>query len=232
MTFLSTGAPLACLQAWAGIVLDDAAWRDLAAADYSSPAALAGLPLTERWVVSSLHQLVDRVTACQEGEDFSEAGQALYSFIWGEFADWYVEAAKTRMYGGDEAAAAATRGVLVYVFDRLLRLAHPFMPFITEELWQALPHQGDALIAAQWPAVGAAVDSQAVAQFEALKETVRLIRNARAEYGVEAARKIGAVAVAADPGLRDALQQEAAVLALLARLDPAQVRLRCCGMFD
>ncbi len=62
--------------------------------------------------------------------------QLLYAFIWGEFADWYVEAAKTRMYGGDEAAAEATRGVLVYVFDRLLRLAHPFMPFITEELWQ------------------------------------------------------------------------------------------------
>lgn len=105
-------------------------------------------------------QLVDRVTAAQEKFEFNEAGQALYSFAWGEFADWYVEASKARLYTGNQssssssdssstgsstegadaaapaAAAATTRAVLVYVFDRLLRLVHPFMPFITEELWQ------------------------------------------------------------------------------------------------
>lgn len=84
----------------------------------------------------SLPQLVDRITSCQDRYEFSEAGQALYSYIWGEFADWFVEASKARMYGGDAAAAATSRAVLVYVFDRLLRLVHPFMPYISEELWQ------------------------------------------------------------------------------------------------
>jgi valyl-tRNA synthetase len=83
-----------------------------------------------------------------------------------------VEASKARLYGADPAAAAAARATLVYCFDRLLRLAHPFAPFITEELWQALPRSGPALIAAAWPE-GGAVDGAAVAQFEALKDAVR-----------------------------------------------------------
>ena len=129
------------------------------------------------------------------------------------------------MYGGgsDPAAAAAARGALVYSFDRLLRLAHPFMPFVTEELWQALPHSGDALLAAAWPAPRAAVDADAVARFEAIKDAVRAVRNARAEYGVEPSKKIGAVVVASDDALRDAFSSEAAVLALLAKLDPDSV---------
>ncbi|GBF93255.1 valyl-tRNA synthetase [Raphidocelis subcapitata] len=202
--------------------VDDAGWAELAAADFSSPAALAALPLAERWVVSGTHELAAKVTAWQEANDFSSAGQALYAFIWGEFADWYVEASKARLYGADAAAAASTRAVLVYCFDRLLRLAHPFIPFVTEELWQALPHSGPALIAAAWPE-GGPVDAAAVAQFEALKDTVRSIRNARAEYGVEPSRKIGAVVVAAEPGLRAAAAAEAGALALLAKLDPERV---------
>lgn len=148
--------------------VSDEEWQQLAAADFSSSSSSSwdGLCLSDRWILSSLHQLVDRVTALQEDYDFNNAGMTLYNYIWGEFADWYVEASKARLYSAgssssssvdgsgeqeaavssngssdaDAAAAAAaaakTRAVLVYVFDRLLRLVHPFMPFISEELWQ------------------------------------------------------------------------------------------------
>lgn len=116
--------------------VDDAEWSQLAAADYHSAASLQGLPLAERWVLSRLHQTIDRVTDRFEKFDFSEAGRLTYEFLWDEFADWFIEAAKSRLYGKDEAAAAATRGVLVYVFDKVLKLLHPFMPFISEEMWQ------------------------------------------------------------------------------------------------
>jgi valyl-tRNA synthetase len=124
-------------------------------------------------LVCTALQLTDKVTAMQEDYDFNNAGMALYNYIWGEFADWYVEASKARLYtgsssssSGDEAAAEAatagsngssdsaadaaaaaaaanTRAVLVYVFDRLLRLVHPFMPFISEELWQVRGERGE-----------------------------------------------------------------------------------------
>eukprot|EP00887_Chlorella_sp_A99_P007370 scaffold2.g7370.t1 len=130
---------------------DGAEWARLAAADFSVPAAFDGLPLAERWVLSELHATAAAITAAQERYDFGEAGRLLYDFVWSGFADWYIEAAKARLYGEDAAAAAQTRAVLAYAYETILRLAHPFMPFITEELWQAVPHGGPALIAAPWP---------------------------------------------------------------------------------
>ncbi|KAL4422888.1 hypothetical protein ABPG75_009085 [Micractinium tetrahymenae] len=202
---------------------DDAEWQRLAGVDLSAAASTAGLALPERWVVSSLHSTVREITAAHERFDFGEAGRLLYEFVWSDFADWYIEAAKARLYGGDEAAAAQTRSVLVYVYDKILKLAHPFMPFITEEMWQATPHTGAALIAAPWPSAEAAVDGGADAQFEALQAAVRSVRNARAEYGVEPGRKIAATVRVDDPELRAALQAEAPVLALLAKLDAEQL---------
>ncbi|WIA19379.1 hypothetical protein OEZ85_004004 [Tetradesmus obliquus] len=224
--------------------VSDAEWQQLSGADFSSSSSSwQGLSLSDRWVLSSLHQLVDQVTACQERFDFNEAGQALYSWAWGEFADWYVEASKARLYsanfssvssvedpdGGGSAvsadphAAGVTRGVLVYAFNVLLRLVHPFMPFITEELWQALPHRGVTLMKAAWPSHEAAGDAAAVTQFEQLKELVRGVRNARTEYGLEQARKVAAVLVVSDPQLREVMQQELPVVCLLAKLEPSKV---------
>jgi valyl-tRNA synthetase len=188
--------------------------------EFNSPGALEALALPERWIVSQLHAAVDAMTASQESLDFGEAGRLLYEFVWSDFADWYIEAAKSRLYGGDLEAAESTRKVLIYVYDSILRVSHPFMPFITEEMWQAMPKTGPALISAAWPATGKTVDSIALTQFEALQATVRAIRNARAEYGVEPGRKIAVTVVAADPELRSALAREASVLALLARLEP------------
>ena len=78
-----------------------------------------------------------------ERYDYNQAGISTYNFFWDEFADWFIEASKPRTYGSDAAAAKTSRAVLVYVLDKVLRLLHPFMPFVTEELWQAIPHQGE-----------------------------------------------------------------------------------------
>ena len=186
---------------------------------FDTPQALAALPLSERWVVSRLHQVVDKSHIHHERFDLGEAGRAAADFFWSELADWYLEASKTRLYCDDPASVDSTRRVVLYVLDRTLRLLHPFMPYVTEELWQALPHRGPALIAAPAPAAGSPVDEGASASFEALQAAVRSIRNARAEYGVEPARRVPAVFIVTDPQLRGELQAEAAVLASLARLD-------------
>ncbi|KAK9845737.1 hypothetical protein WJX81_000915 [Elliptochloris bilobata] len=199
----------------------EAELAELAAVDLSQPEALTGLPLAERWVLSELHQVVDRVTAAQERLDFGEAGRAMYDFFWSQFADWYIEAAKTRLYGGDAAVARSTRAVLVYAMRAVLALAHPLMPFVTEELWQALPHRGDALIVAPWPRHSGAIDTAALCQFEALQAAVSAMRNARAEYGVELGRRVPATLHVADPALRAALAAELPVLCALAKLYPA-----------
>ena len=142
-----------------------------------------------------------------------------YTFFWDEFADWFIEASKSRAYGQDEGAASTSRAVLVYVLDKVLRLLHPFMPFVTEELWQAIPHQGDALIIAQWPRPGMAQDQTALSHFSSIQALVRSIRNARAQYGVEEKKKIAATLVCEEPSLRSAMSAELPAIALLAKLD-------------
>lgn len=127
------------------------------------------------------------------------------------------------MYGGDKAAGRVTRAVSLYVLERTLRLLHPFLPFVTEEVWRNLPHAGATLMTQSWPDLGAAVDETAVSRFEAIQALVRAVRNARAEYGVEPAKRIPAIAVVtgacADAGLREALAGELALVSTLARLD-------------
>jgi valyl-tRNA synthetase len=152
---------------------------------------LAKMPLAERWIVSRVHQLTEEITRHMEGFNFGEAGRSLYAFVWAEFADWYVEAAKTRLYGDDEAAKERTQQVLLYVLERTLRLLHPYIPFITETIWQNLPIEKPAksIMIAQWPHAGA-VDTAALAQWDGIQELIRATRNARQAYEVEPARKI------------------------------------------
>jgi valyl-tRNA synthetase len=187
-------------------------------------ARFVALPLAERWIVSRLNQLIAEATRHIEEYNFGEAGRALYNFIWGEFADWYIEAAKTRLYSDDEAAQHEARAVLLHVLERTLRLLHPFMPFITETIWQNLPHAKEtpSLMLAVWPEPGP-VDAEAIAQFEALQDLIRAIRNTRQEYGVEPARKIAGTIVAA----RNFAEVEASreMIALLARLDEQALQI-------
>ena len=205
----------------AGVTRGSAAWEELAAVSLISNEAISGMDLPERWIISRLHETVNQSIRAHEKYDFGEAGRLMYDFIWSDFADWYVETAKSRLYGSDAKAAEATRRVLVYVLQNILKLGHPFMPFITEELWQAIPTAAgeSALISASWPVENGVVDAEALDAFGSFQATVRSIRNARAEYEVEPGKKIEATVVTTSPTLCGYFSQERQSLALLAKLD-------------
>ncbi|WP_026961137.1 valine--tRNA ligase [Alicyclobacillus herbarius] len=149
------------------------------------------LSIADRWVLTRLAETVEAVTAHLERYDFGEAGRALYDFTWDEFCDWYIEFSKLALYGEDEQAKAETCGVLVYVLDTLLRLLHPFIPFVTECIWRSLPVAGDALMLADWPgAASMPRDEQAVRQIRIVMDSIRAVRNIRSELNVAPSKAI------------------------------------------
>jgi valyl-tRNA synthetase len=177
---------------------------------------MAALSLPERWIVSRLHALIESVDRLLRSWQLGEAGRQIEEFIWGEFCDWFIEAAKVIMRGGhadDRQRAART---LLYVLDRCLRLLHPYMPFVTEAIWQRLPHEGEALIVASWPSPGAR-DAGAEDAFALIMDLVRGIRNARSEYRVEPHRRIQALIAAG--AYEPLLAEHREIIASLAGLD-------------
>ena len=150
--------------------------------------------LADRWILSRLEQVTSEVGDLLTDYQLGEAAKRLYDFLWSEYCDWYIESTKVTLSGDDAAGGAAARQTLAYVLERSLRLLHPFMPFLTEELWQRLPHAGDSIMVAPWPeAAENRVDTHAVREYDFLMDSVRAIRNARAEAGVEPARWISAI---------------------------------------
>ncbi|HID85975.1 MAG TPA: valine--tRNA ligase, partial [Anaerolineae bacterium] len=183
--------------------------------------------LADRWILSRHNRLIANVTRLFERYQFGEAGRQIHDFFWGEYCDWYIEMAKIRLYGDDPQAADTARQVLVHVLDRTLRLLHPFMPFVTEEIWQHLrggrgEGREESIMIAPWPEVDPSlIDAEAEAEMALIMELVRAIRNARADYEVEPGRRIAAI-IAAN-GRRDLLAAQADVIATLARVDPARL---------
>ncbi len=152
------------------------------------------LDLPARWIVSRLTKLIDSLQRLFESYQYGEAGRQIDDFLWGEFADWYIEISKHALYQGDDDAKINTRRVLVSVLDQSLRLLHPFMPFVTEDLWSFIPHEGEALILAPYPEADANyLDDEAESDMLLLIDIVRGIRNVRDEYNVEPSRKITAL---------------------------------------
>ena len=151
----------------------------------------------DRWILSRYHRLVDEVQRLVDAYQLGEAGRQVYDFLWGEYCDWYIEMTKTRLREEGLESADHARRVLVYVLEGCLRLLHPYMPFVTEAIWQYLPHRGEALIVAPWPQSGD-LDAQAETDMASFIELVRAIRNARTEYGVEPGRRIGAIVAAGE----------------------------------
>ena len=148
------------------------------------------LGLEDKWVLSKLNTLIREVTDNMEAYELGVASAKIYDFIWDTYCDWYIELTKTRLYGEDEEAKLAAQNVLCYVLLRVLELLHPFMPFITEEIWQALPHEGDYLIRAQWPTYRQEFDFAAEERaMEAVKDAISAVRARRAEMNVPPSRK-------------------------------------------
>ena len=158
------------------------------------------LELEDKWVLSKLNTLIREVTDNLEAYELGVASAKIYDFIWDTYCDWYIELTKTRLNGEDAAAKLAAENVLCYVLLRILELLHPFMPFITEEIWQALPHEGEYLISAQWPEYQDALHfPEAETAMEAVKDAISAIRARRAEMNVPPSRKAQVILVTTQP---------------------------------
>ena len=152
--------------------------------------ATVKLEIADKWVLSKLNSLIADVTENMEKYELGVAIQKVYDFIWDTYCDWYIELTKARLYSEDAERKQTAMQVLVYVLDQVLRLLHPFMPFITEEIWQSIPHKGEALIIAQWPEYKAELAFKAEeAQMESVMEAIRAIRARRTEMNVPPSKK-------------------------------------------
>ena len=148
------------------------------------------LTAADKWVLSKLNNLIKEVTDNLDKYELGVAIQKIYDFLWDTYCDWYIELTKARLYSDDEAQKNTALQVLVYVLDQTLRLLHPFMPFITEEIWQSLPHEEEALIVAKWPEFREELKFVTEeAEMESVMEAIRAIRNRRAEMNVPPSKK-------------------------------------------
>ena len=186
--------------------------------------AMEDLEQEDKWVLSKLNTLIREVTANLDAYEIGVASSKVYDFIWDTYCDWYIELTKTRLYSENEKSKLAAQKVLVYVLDQTLRLLHPFMPFITEEIWQAIPHAGKFLISAEWPvyreefAFGAEE-----AAMEQIIEAITALRARRAEMNVPMSRKVNLTIAASQPEVFEAGK------AFFLRLAGAE-DVKVCGM--
>ena len=148
------------------------------------------LELEDKWILSKLNSVIPEVTENMERYELGVAAQKVYDFIWDSYCDWYIELTKTLLQGEDEDSKLRAQQVLCYVLTETLKLLHPFMPFITEEIWQALPHSGDYLMLQQWPQHRAELDfPEEEKAMELIMDAIRGVRARRAEMNVPPSKK-------------------------------------------
>jgi valyl-tRNA synthetase len=184
------------------------------------------LSLADRWILTRLADTITRVEQTLTDYKFNEAASVLYSFTWHEFCDWYIELIKDDLYGDDQAVRKQAQAVLFTVLEQLLRLLHPFMPFITEELWHALPGdrpanylmQVDYVLAEELPC-----DEEGAAQMGQIMDVIRCIRNVRGEMDVAPSKKIKAVFDCKNEAIKSVLSSGEGYIATLARVDELMI---------
>ena len=158
--------------------------------DEKTPHIPDDLALEDKWILSLFNNLTREVTDNLDKFELGIAVQKLYDFIWDVFCDWYIEISKIRLNSGDEKAAQTARDMLVYIMSNTLKLLHPFMPFITEEIWQTLPHDGESIMISEWPVYKDEYNFNVEEQeMDRIMEAVRAIRNRRAEMNVPPSKK-------------------------------------------
>ncbi len=149
------------------------------------------LSVADQWILTRLNETIDTVTQLSDKYEFGEVGRVLYNFIWDEFCDWYIEMSKIPMNGDDEVHKNVTRSVLSYALDRIMRLLHPFMPFVTEHIWQNLPHEGESIVTSAWPTVDASfVFEESKDVMEQLVEIIKAVRQSRLEVNTPLSKEI------------------------------------------
>lgn len=170
--------------------------------------------LADKWILTRLNQTIGKVTELFEKFEFGEAGRLLYRFIWDDFCDWYIEMSKETLAGDDEAAKLTTRSILVYVLDNTLRLLHPIMPFVTEEIWQSVPHVGESLVVATYPTVHPEqMDEKAAEEMEFLMDFIRSVRTVRNEMNTPLSKPINIIAKVSDAAHYDILKENESYIA-------------------
>ena len=148
------------------------------------------LEISDKWILSKLNSTIAEVTENLDKYELGVAVSKVYDFIWDSYCDWYIELTKARLYGENEQSKQTAQQVLLYVLDQFLRLLHPFMPFISEEIWQAIPHEGEALIIAKWPEYREELSFKVEeAAMESVMNAIRAIRNRRSEMNVPPSKK-------------------------------------------
>ena len=170
--------------------------------------------LADKWILTRLNQVIAKVTELFEKFEFGEAGRLLYRFIWDDFCDWYIEMSKETLAGNDEAAKLTTRSILVYVLDQTLRLLHPIMPFVTEEIWQSVPHIGDSLVVASYPVVQESqMDEAAAEKMEFLMDFIRSVRTSRNEMNTPLSKPIAIIAKTSSADIQAILSENESYIA-------------------
>ncbi len=196
--------------------------------DASDPALLsppaAPSDVADRWILSQYHRTIDTVTHALEAYRFDEASRTLYEFVWNSYCDWYVELAKVRLNGGDAQSREEVQNILAHVLEGTLRMLHPVVPFISEELWQQCPHDGDALIVAEWPEANTSFyDETAESEVGLIQEVVGAVRNIRGTMHVPPSKRADLVVRMPDDARREVLAAAADAIRELARLDRVEI---------
>ena len=192
---------------------------------YDKDAKLAPYTLADKWILSRLQDTVKDVTGLLERFELGEAGRAIYDFIWSEVCDWYIEIAKPRLYNKEAAAERATaQHVLATVLVSAMKLLHPYMPFITEEIYQCLPHEAESIMISKWPVADESlIDPEAERGMNAIMDSIKAIRNMRAEVNANPGKKIPAVLLVADD-LREVVGANDSYIKLLGGIDNLELR--------
>ncbi|MGB9839544.1 valine--tRNA ligase [Thermovenabulum sp.] len=180
------------------------------------------LSLKDRWILARLNNVIGEVTDFLEKFEIGIAASKIYDFFWSEFCDWYIEMAKIDLSGEKEEAKNITKGVLYTVLENSLKLLHPFMPFITEEIWQQLHHEGKSVMVSEWPKVNPAYNFDDIEKMEVLMEAIRGIRNIRAEMNVPPSKKAGILIKATQKDIEGLFRDNMDIIYFLAKVDKAE----------